>query len=145
MSLTRDSQVLAKRAKFLRHSQPEKHAACYADLERADFSFVLSLASVDLTDLSNRLKSIVTRTLARPFAMLAVEPILMLVTLYLSVIYGLLYALFSVFPIVWGQLRGFNNGEVGLVFIGVGIGTTLGASTFLFLPFLWSWTDEKQW
>lgn len=47
---------------------------------------------------------------------------------YMSVIYGILYALFEAFPIIWGQGYGFNGGEVGLVFIGVGAGTTLGAS-----------------
>ncbi|ORY88386.1 major facilitator superfamily domain-containing protein [Leucosporidium creatinivorum] len=104
-------KLLAKRAKKLRKENPETNKDLYADLERADFSF----------------KSIVTRTIARPFVMLATEPILMLVTIYLSIIYGLLYALFSVFPIIWESLRGFNAGESGLIFIGVGIGTTLGA------------------
>lgn len=37
------------------------------------------------------------------------------------------YGLFSVIPIIFEQTRGFNPGEAGLVFIGVGIGTTLGA------------------
>lgn len=45
-----------------------------------------------------------------------------------SLSYGLLYALFPVFPIICRQLRGFNDGETGLVFLGVGIGTTLGTS-----------------
>ncbi|GAA5820851.1 hypothetical protein JCM11251_001844 [Rhodosporidiobolus azoricus] len=104
-------KLLAQRAKKLRKEDPEKNAELYADLERADFSF----------------KSIVTRTLARPIVMLFTEPLVMVVTLYLSVVYGILYGLFSVFPIVWQQLRGFNEGEGGLIFIGVGIGTTLGA------------------
>lgn len=54
-----------------------------------------------------RFSSIATRTLARPFIMLYQEPILWLVTIYLSVIYGLLYALFSVFPIIWGTVSEF--------------------------------------
>ncbi|KAM0792068.1 hypothetical protein ACM66B_004773 [Microbotryomycetes sp. NB124-2] len=103
--------LLAKKAKKLRKEEPEKNAKLYADLERADFSP----------------KTLVTRTLGRPFIMLATEPILLLVTIYLSVVYGLLYATFSVFPIVWEQLRGFSAGLGGLIFIGVGIGTTIGA------------------
>ena len=51
----------------------------------------------------------------------------------MSIIYGLLYALFSIFPLVWGQLRGFSLGQVGLVFIGVGIGTTIGAGLNIYL------------
>ncbi|GAA6034746.1 hypothetical protein JCM8097_001149 [Rhodosporidiobolus ruineniae] len=104
-------KLLAKRAKKMRKEEPEKHAERYGELERADFS----------------LKSIVTRTLARPCVMLVVEPLVLVVTLYLSLVYGILYGLFSVLPIVFEQLRGFNPLESGLVFIGVGLGTTFGA------------------
>ncbi|GAA5993231.1 hypothetical protein JCM10908_004521 [Rhodotorula pacifica] len=104
--------LLKKRAIRLRKEHPEEHGEKYAELERADFS----------------LKSIVTRTLARPLVMLVVEPIMTTVTIYLSVVYGLLYGLFSVIPIIFQQTRGFNPGESGLVFIGVGIGTTIGAA-----------------
>ncbi|TNY19034.1 major facilitator superfamily domain-containing protein [Rhodotorula diobovata] len=103
--------LLKKRAKRMRKEDPEKHGDKYAELERADFS----------------LKSIAQRTLLRPIIMLFVEPIVLAVTIYLSVVYSVLYATFSIFPIIWGQLRGLSNGEVGLIFIGVGIGTTLGA------------------
>ncbi|GAA5844249.1 hypothetical protein JCM9279_001738 [Rhodotorula babjevae] len=103
--------LLKQRAKRMRKENPEQHGDKYAELEKADFS----------------LKSLVQRTLARPLIMLAVEPIVLAVTVYLSVVYGLLYGLFSVLPIIFGQLRGFNSGETGLVFIGIGIGTTLGA------------------
>lgn len=37
-------------------------------------------------------KGLLNRTIYRPFKMLAVEPILLLVTVYLSIIYGVLYA-----------------------------------------------------
>jgi DHA1 family multidrug resistance protein-like MFS transporter len=36
--------------------------------------------------------------------------------------------LFSVIPIIFQGNRGFNPGESGLVFIGVGLGTTIGAA-----------------
>ncbi|BGP35356.1 hypothetical protein JCM10296v2_007192 [Rhodotorula toruloides] len=108
-------KLLAQRAKRLRKEDPDKHGDKYAELEKADFS----------------IRSIVTRTLARPAIMLVVEPIVLTVTIYLSVVYGLLYGLFSVFPIIWGELRGFNPGETGLVFIAVGLGTTMGALIFV--------------
>jgi hypothetical protein len=37
-------------------------------------------------------KGILHRTLFRPFTMLAMEPILVLATIYLSLVYGVLYA-----------------------------------------------------
>lgn len=51
------------------------------------------------------------------------EPILLLVSMYISIIYGLLYGFFFSFPIVFGEGWGFNNGLVGLTFISVLIGT----------------------
>lgn len=85
--------------------------------------------------------------------MLAVEPILLLVTLYLSLVYGVLYAckffyrplflahydqaltitpaVFEALPFIFVETRGFNIGESGLIFIGVGIGTTAGAAAFV--------------
>ncbi|KAJ7480336.1 MFS polyamine transporter [Mycena galericulata] len=72
-------------------------------------------------------RGLVNRTLLRPFRMLAGEPILVLVTLYLSLVYGVMYCLFEAFPIIFVQKRGFTLAQNGLVFIGIGIGTTLGA------------------
>ncbi|GJJ05823.1 hypothetical protein Clacol_000010 [Clathrus columnatus] len=103
--------LLTKRARRLRKQDPEKHGEKYAAAEHADYGP----------------RSLLERTILRPFAMLGQEPILVLITIYLSIIYGLLYSLFSVFPIIWQELRGFNDGEGGLIFIGVGIGTTFGA------------------
>ncbi|KAJ7461146.1 MFS polyamine transporter [Mycena latifolia] len=73
-------------------------------------------------------RGIVHRTLFRPFQMLAGEPILVLVTLYLSLVYGVMYCLFEAFPIIFVQKRGFTIAQDGLVFIGIGLGTTLGAA-----------------
>lgn len=66
---------------------------------------------------------LVQANLVRPFIMLATEPILLLMSLYIAVIYALLYAFFFAYPIVFQGVRGFNDGEVGLTFIGVIIGT----------------------
>ncbi|EIN07969.1 MFS general substrate transporter [Punctularia strigosozonata HHB-11173 SS5] len=103
--------LLATKAKKLRKQNPEKNAKMYAPHERQDWSF----------------RGVLQRTLYRPFHMLALEPILVLVTIYLSIVYGLLYGLFEAFPLIWADLRGFSPGLAGLIFIGVGIGSTSGA------------------
>jgi DHA1 family multidrug resistance protein-like MFS transporter len=103
------SSLLAKRARKIRKAQDAGDSTVYfAAQERQDFSPKILLST----------------HLLRPFIMLVKEPILLLVTIYLSVVYGLLYATFSMFPVIWGQLRGFNLGESGLIFLGVGIGTS---------------------
>ena len=53
--------------------------------------------------------------LIRPFKLLATEPILFLMSLYVSIIYALLYAFFGSYPIVFGDIFGLNSGFIGLV------------------------------
>ncbi|KAI0946742.1 hypothetical protein AcW1_010117 [Taiwanofungus camphoratus] len=106
--------LLSKKARRLRKADPVGNANLYAEHERADWSW----------------KGVLQRTLYRPFLMLVTEPILLLVTIYLSLVYGVLYALFEALPVIFVGTRGFNIGESGLVFIGVGIGTSIGAASF---------------
>lgn len=68
------------KAQRLRKEDPEKNKDLYAESERGDWSA----------------KGLFERTIKRPFVMLAVEPILLLITLYMSVVYGVLYARTSV-------------------------------------------------
>ncbi|KAF8191270.1 MFS polyamine transporter [Pholiota molesta] len=104
--------ILQKKAKRLRKEDPAANKDVYAEHEKQDWS----------------LKGVIQRTLFRPFIMLAMEPILLLVTVYLSMVYGLLYALFEAFPVVFIVRRDFTIAQDGLIFIGIGIGTTLGSA-----------------
>ncbi|KAF2465762.1 MFS general substrate transporter [Lindgomyces ingoldianus] len=72
------------------------------------------------------LHSIAQKYLIRPFAMLALEPILDLVTLYMSLIYGTLYLFFEVYPIAFQEQRGWNSGVGALPFLSITIGVLLG-------------------
>lgn len=86
-----------------------------------------------------------SQTLSRPFIMLVNEPILIFVTLYMSIVYAVLYArkshvlclryllltttssVFEAFPVIFIGHHGLTISQDGLIFLGVGIGTTLGA------------------
>ncbi|KAF8168994.1 major facilitator superfamily domain-containing protein [Mycena galopus ATCC 62051] len=103
--------LLVNKLKAKRKADPACTQHLFAAHERQDWS----------------LKGILNRTLFRPFRMLAGEPILVLVTLYLSLVYGVVYCLFEAFPIIFIEKRGFTITQNGLIFIGIGIGTTLGA------------------
>ncbi|KAI1795035.1 MFS general substrate transporter [Ganoderma leucocontextum] len=71
------------------------------------------------------LSEIITETLLRPFQMILTEPILLLMSLYIALIYGLLYAFFFSFPVVFGENYRWNDGMVGLTFCSVLIGLAL--------------------
>ncbi|KAK7451300.1 hypothetical protein VKT23_012641 [Stygiomarasmius scandens] len=103
--------LLLWKAERLRKEDPEGTKNLHAEHEKLDFS----------------VRGILHRTVWRPFQMLGMEPILLLITIYTSLIYGVLYALFEALPLIFSVKHGFSPGESGLVFIGVGIGTTLGS------------------
>ena len=71
---------------------------------------------------------IVERYMLRPWKMLAQEPILVLITLYMSLIYGIIYLLFSAFPIAFQEERGWNLGVGALPFLGITIGVIAGVA-----------------
>ncbi|KAJ7285595.1 MFS general substrate transporter [Mycena rebaudengoi] len=66
---------------------------------------------------------------SRPFVFLVTEPIVLCVTLYISIVYGTLYALFAAFPIVFQQHHHFTSAEGGYAFAGIGIGILIGLAS----------------
>lgn len=69
----------------------------------------------------------------RPFIMLVQEPILILVTLYMALIYGILYLFFEAYPISFQEERGWNQGVGALPFIGILIGVVFGSLTITWI------------
>ncbi|EST05577.1 Major facilitator superfamily [Kalmanozyma brasiliensis GHG001] len=75
-------------------------------------------------------KTIVTST-TRPFELLVKEVMLLLLCLWSALLLGILYLFFVAFPIVF-ERHGFNLQEVGLSFLGIGIGMIIAV---LCMPF----------
>ncbi|KAI9369549.1 major facilitator superfamily domain-containing protein [Aspergillus egyptiacus] len=69
---------------------------------------------------------LVRNNFARPLRMLVTEPILLLVSLYISFVYGLMYALLGAYPVVFQGVYGMNMGVGGLAFVGLIIGELAG-------------------
>jgi multidrug resistance protein len=66
------------------------------------------------------------KSLARPWALLFLEPIVLFISIYMAIIYGTLYLCFGAFPIVYEQGRGWSQGIGGLAFLGVAVGMLIG-------------------
>lgn len=60
--------------------------------------------------------------LSRPWILLFKEPIVLLLSVYMAIVYGTLYMLFGAFPIVFQQNRGWSQGVGGLSFLGIAVG-----------------------
>lgn len=67
------------------------------------------------------LSKVVNETLARPLILL-MEPIVFLITVYMSVIYGLLYMFFFAYPVVYMEGKGWSASKTGLMFIPIAVG-----------------------
>jgi MFS transporter, DHA1 family, multidrug resistance protein len=79
--------------------------------------------------------SILQVYLLRPLKMLVLEPMILLLTIYVSFVYGVIYLLFSAFPIAYQQTRGWNDGVGALPFLGISIGAVVGAAIIVaFIP-----------
>ncbi|KAG2492295.1 hypothetical protein HYH03_009535 [Edaphochlamys debaryana] len=64
-------------------------------------------------------------SLVRPWQLLFREPIVFMLSIYIAIIYGVLYLLFAAFPIVFQRGYGWTPGIGGLAFVGVAIGMVI--------------------
>jgi MFS family permease len=78
-----------------------------------------------------KLYFLLTVTLIRPLHMLATEPIVGFLSLYIAFNFGVLFTFFAAFPYVFGSVYGFDTELSGLVFLALGIGCLLAAPTVL--------------
>ena len=65
------------------------------------------------------IKELVTKNVSRPIRILFTEPIVLLVSIYMSFIYGLLYLFLTAYALVFQGKYGFNEGVGGLPYFGM--------------------------
>ncbi|KAF2268404.1 putative MFS multidrug transporter [Lojkania enalia] len=102
--------LLARRAKKMRKETGDDQYVTEEDL--------------DMRPLSQRLQLF----LLRPFQLLFMELIVFFISLYMSVLYGLLYMFFVAFPIVYQKGKGYSASITGLMFIPLMIGVLASAA-----------------
>ena len=89
--------ILARRAAKLRKETGNAEFVTEQDLDTRPISERLSVFMI------------------RPLQLLFGELIVFLISIYMSVLYGLLYAFFVAFPIVYQQGKGYSAGTTGLM------------------------------
>ncbi|GKZ56850.1 hypothetical protein AnigIFM63309_010858 [Aspergillus niger] len=77
------------------------------------------------------LHDIIRTSLIRPITMILTEPVLDLMCMYIVLIYSMLYAFFFAYPVIFGKLYNYNDGQIGLMFIPILIGAGF---SLLFTP-----------
>ncbi|CAK7266444.1 hypothetical protein SEPCBS119000_002032 [Sporothrix epigloea] len=68
--------------------------------------------------------------LTRPLRMIASEPVVSCVSVYLSLVYAIFYMTFTAFPLVFEDIYRFSPGVEGLIFLAIGAGTFLAIPIF---------------
>ncbi|PVH68337.1 MFS general substrate transporter [Cadophora sp. DSE1049] len=66
------------------------------------------------------------KALKRPWALLFLEPIVLLISVWMAILYGTLFILFGAFPIVFGEQCHWSQGVSGLAFLGLAVGQICG-------------------
>lgn len=115
MPETNEDTLLARRAKKLRNQTGDNRYYTHAERHRA------SLATMAMV------------CLLRPFELLVVEPILISFSLYLCLIYTLLYLMFFAYPIVFEEGHNFNSLQTGLCFLSIMVGILIAFFFYWFV------------
>ncbi|KAH6651542.1 fluconazole resistance protein [Truncatella angustata] len=71
-------------------------------------------------------KELFLLSIFRPVKLMFLSPIVLLLSVYMAVLYGYLYLLFTTFPQVFRGQYDFSTGSIGLSYIGIGVGSVLG-------------------
>jgi DHA1 family multidrug resistance protein-like MFS transporter len=110
---TYGSVILKRRAQRLRDQTT--NWALHAKIEGSQTSF----------------NDILQKYIFRPAQMLLSEPILLLVTIYMALVYGILYLFFEACPVSFQEDRGWNDGVGALPFLSILIGILAGSALII--------------
>lgn len=88
-----------------------------------------SQSEIDQTDM--KLSAILSDALIKPIQICVLDPAVLFVNIYTSIVYGIYYSFFEAFPLVYGGIYGFNIGEVSTTFICIFIACLIGVSIYV--------------
>ncbi|TWU73588.1 hypothetical protein ED733_004959 [Metarhizium rileyi] len=71
--------------------------------------------------------------LTRPIVMFVTEPILFLLSLYMALVFGILYLDFTAYPFVFMQTRHWDADKASLSFLGIGAGMVIATAASPFI------------
>ena len=72
------------------------------------------------------LSEVFGKTLKRPWVLLFWEPIVLIASIYMSILYGTVYMFLPAFHVIYEEDRGWNEGVGSLPFLGLAVGMLLG-------------------
>ncbi|KAF2673038.1 MFS general substrate transporter [Microthyrium microscopicum] len=125
---TSADNILRRRAQRLRKRTGVANIKSKSELEQANL----------------KPSAILVEALVKPLEIMIKDPAVAFTNVYTSLVYGIYYSFFEVFPLVYPPMYGFNIGEVGLCFLTIGIGCVIGVSCFLTYQIYYLIPDIKK-
>ncbi|KAJ9606506.1 hypothetical protein H2200_009467 [Cladophialophora chaetospira] len=111
---TSAANILYRRAKRLRQATGDDRLKSQSEIDAAHHTWRDHLV-----------------VLGRAFTLTFSEPIVFALDLYSALLYGIFFTWFESFPLVFGDIYGFNLGEQGLVFLGILVGGLITVPLYL--------------
>lgn len=121
--------LLVLQAFFSHESYPQavlRSRAVIMRQETGNWAISAPIENIELDTMN-----IIDRTLLKPLRLLAVEPILILISMYLGLVYSILYMLFVGLPIIFGEhyrwllFKGNARGNTYLPFLAIMVGAVI--------------------
>ncbi|KAL9042422.1 MAG: hypothetical protein Q9180_000613 [Flavoplaca navasiana] len=109
MPETSSSNILLRRARRLRKLTGNDHLRSQSEITQAKLTF----------------REIAVGSLWRPIQIFCLDPAVFFAGVYTSLVYGIYYSFFEVFPLVYIDIYNFNFGQMGLTFLSISVATPL--------------------
>jgi MFS transporter, DHA1 family, multidrug resistance protein len=106
---TSASNILLHRARRLRKLTGDHNLKSQSEIDQAHMS----------------LNEVVVQSLLIPMQIAVLDPAVTFANIYSSLVYGIYYSFFEVFPLVYPVYYGFNLGELGLTFLSITVGVII--------------------
>lgn len=126
---TSTSTILLHRARRLRKLTKNQNIRSQTEIDQRGRTF----------------KDVAMDAIVKPFEIMLKDPAILFANVYTALTYGIYYSFFEVFPLVYGQIYGFNLGETGIVFLAIVVGCVIAIGIyFSYLHFLLIHDIEKN-
>jgi MFS family permease len=102
-------------------------------LERRARALRTSTGNLELRsrlDTGRSTADLIRHSLLRPLKILFLSPIVIAFSLYLAIVYGYIYLLFTTITPMYTKVYGWNTGVTGLAYLGMGVGSLIALFVF---------------
>lgn len=94
---------------------------------------ITSEGEIENNKMTNR--ELAIDTLWRPIEISIVEPVVLLINVYIALVYSIMYLWFEAFPIVFVEVHHFTLVEMGVTYVSIMVGVIIGA--IIYVPIIY--------